>query len=369
MDMPFVEKLGQPSGEELGQGRHFGERSLPLGWRVHEQREAIAEQGRLLLVDRGIEVLRLLARRIQAHAVHSLSRGPRSTHDPVALQELDGARDRASTRQQGIAQVVDRLRGRLADEEIAQQAACHRGEAVLPGIEAADSVGERQMVGPMIHRAILARLSHMTLFPVMPAAREAARGRGVGSGQRFERGGWVTDTFDDEAMAALDEIYGRADAFLFGRRTYEGFARSWGVMEELRAHPIGVALNARPKYVVSTTPFEPEWANTTVLSGDVAAAIRELKARPGGELQVPGSGVLVRWLLANDLVDEITLFTVPVVVGQGTRLFPDNGPQQALELVEARATPAGVTIQVYRPTRGPQDRTPAARAIVSGSRH
>jgi dihydrofolate reductase len=166
----------------------------------------------------------------------------------------------------------------------------------------------------------------------------------------FERGGWVTDTFDLEAMAALDALFGRADAFLFGRRTYDIFAGSWGTIEELRAHPIGVALNTRPKYVASTTPFDPGWANTTVLSGDVAAAIRELKAKPGGELQVPGSGVLVRWLLENDLVDEITLFTVPVVVGQGTRLFPDNGPARALDLVESRSTPGGVTIQVYRPT-------------------
>ena len=180
----------------------------------------------------------------------------------------------------------------------------------------------------------------------------------------FERGGWVTDTFDDEAMAVLDEIYGRADAFLFGRRTYELFASSWGAIEELRAQPIGVALNARPKYVASTTPFDPEWANTTVLSGDVAAAIRELKAKPGGELQVPGSGALVRWLLDNDLVDEITLFTVPIVVGQGTRLFPDNGPENALELVESRSTPGGVTIQVYRLTGRPQ----FATASSTGSR-
>jgi dihydrofolate reductase len=165
----------------------------------------------------------------------------------------------------------------------------------------------------------------------------------------FERGGWVMDKFDLEAMAALDEIYARADAFLFGRGTYEIFAGSWGAIEELRAQPIGVALNTRPKYVASTTPFDPEWANTTVLSGDVAAAIRELKATAGGELQVPGSGVLVRWLLENDLVDEITIFTVPVVVGQGTRLFPDAGPARALDLVQSRATPGGVTIQVYQP--------------------
>ena len=76
---------------------------------------------------------------------------------------------------------------------------------------------------------------------------------------------------------------------------------------------------------VEGPPFDPKWANTTVLSGDVAAAIRELKTKAGGELQVHGSGVLVRWLLDNDLVDEINLLTFPLVVGQGTRLFPDTG--------------------------------------------
>ena len=170
----------------------------------------------------------------------------------------------------------------------------------------------------------------------------------------FERGGWATPMFDSEAMTFVDQVYQRADAFLFGRRTYEIFAGSWGAIEELRAQPIGVALNTRPKYVASTTPFDPTWANTTVLSDDVAAAIRELKATAGGELQVPGSGVLVRWLLENDLVDEMNLLIVPVVVGQGSRLFPDNGPDLALDLVESRAFPKGITIQVYRPAGRPQ---------------
>jgi dihydrofolate reductase len=127
----------------------------------------------------------------------------------------------------------------------------------------------------------------------------------------FERGGWITPYADNEAMGFLNEVYGRADAFLFGRRTYEIFAASWGTWDDPGDSPIWTALNTRPKYVVSTTPFEPKWANTTVLSSDVATAISELKAKAGGELEVHGSGVLVRWLLENDLVDEINLLTVP----------------------------------------------------------
>lgn len=170
----------------------------------------------------------------------------------------------------------------------------------------------------------------------------------------FERGGWAMEVFDDESMAFITRTYQRADAFLFGRRTFELFARSWGAIEEMRAHPIGVALNETPKYVASNTLTEPRWADTTLLSGDVAAAIRELKAKPGGELQVHGSGALIRWLLDNDLVDEITLLIVPVILGQGTRLFPDNGPDIALDLVESRADSKGITIQVFRPGGRPR---------------
>jgi dihydrofolate reductase len=178
----------------------------------------------------------------------------------------------------------------------------------------------------------------------------------------FERGGWALPLFDNDNEAAtfLYQVYERADAFLFGRRTYEIFAGSWGAIAEMRAHPIGVALNTRPKYVASTTLTDPQWADTTVLSGDVAAAIGELKAEPGGELQVHGSGILIRWLLDNELVDEIILLTYPVVIGQGTRLFPNIGPDTALDLVDSRATPKGVTIQVYRPTGRPQYATATA---------
>jgi dihydrofolate reductase len=169
----------------------------------------------------------------------------------------------------------------------------------------------------------------------------------------FERGGWAGPLFDSEAATFLDDVYQRADAFLFGRWTYDVFAGYWGVMDDSRS-AIASALNARPKYVASNTLTDPPWADTTVLSGDLAAAVGELKAKPGGELQVHGGGNLIRWLLDHDLVDEITLLVYPVVLGQGTRLFPDAGPDRALELVDSRSTPKGITIQVYRPTGRPQ---------------
>jgi len=169
----------------------------------------------------------------------------------------------------------------------------------------------------------------------------------------FRRGGWARPLFDSEAMAYVDEVYRRADAFLFGRRTYDLFAAYWGARDDLE-NPIVGALNTKPKYVASTTLTDPAWDDTTVLTGDVASAVRELKATREGELQVHGSGALTRWLLANDLVDELNLLVVPVIVGQGERLFPDDGPDLALELVKSRAFPQGITLQVYRPAGRPQ---------------
>ena len=169
----------------------------------------------------------------------------------------------------------------------------------------------------------------------------------------FERGGWALGVGADETMTFITETYQRADAFLFGRRTYDIVAPYWGAMDP-GSHPIADALNTTPKYLASTTITDPQWADTTVLSGDLAAAVAELKAEPGGELQVHGSGALIRWLLDRDLVDEIQLIIVPVVLGQGTRLFPDAGPDIALDLIDSRADSKGVTVEVYRPTGRPQ---------------
>jgi dihydrofolate reductase len=183
----------------------------------------------------------------------------------------------------------------------------------------------------------------------------------------FERGGWALPLVDPEAGDHINEVYGGASAFLFGRRTYEIFAGSWGTGawgEQQGDNPVSEALNNRPKYVVSTTLTDPTWAGTTVLGGDLAAAIGELKAQDEGDLVVPGSGVLVRWLLANNLVDQLDLLIYPVVIGQGTRLFPETGPDRALDLVSTRTTSGGITIQTYRlagqPEYAPGGTSPSA---------
>ncbi|WP_134667439.1 MULTISPECIES: dihydrofolate reductase family protein [unclassified Amycolatopsis] len=173
----------------------------------------------------------------------------------------------------------------------------------------------------------------------------------------FDRGGWALGKGDQDTLAFINDTYHRADAFLFGRRTYDLFAASWGMMSANAApgrERIRLALNERPKYVASKTLAAPAWSGTSVLSGDLATAVADLKARPGGELQVHGSGTLVRRLLELDLVDEMIFLVIPVIVGQGQRLFPQNGPDLALDLVESRVDTKGVTTQVWRPAGRPQ---------------
>lgn len=169
----------------------------------------------------------------------------------------------------------------------------------------------------------------------------------------FERGGWARGAGDDATRDHIAETFQRADAFLFGRRTHDILRDFWGTIEDLKRHPIGLALNSRPKYVASRTLTEPEWPNTAVLGEDLFAAVTELKASGDGELQVHGSSRLIQWLLENDLVDEMELIIVPVVLGQGARLFADSGRDVAMSLVESRSDSKGVMIQTYRPAGRP----------------
>ena len=161
----------------------------------------------------------------------------------------------------------------------------------------------------------------------------------------FERWGWVALLNDEETWRSLTSTFERADALLLGRKTWEIWEPYWPHHE---GDPVSHGIDVLPKYVPSTTLRDPGW-NTHVIDGDVEAAVRELKTKPGRELQVHGSGQLFRWLLERDLVDELNLRVAPVVVGEGLRLFPEHGQTHALTLVESRTTPSGVTLQTYRP--------------------
>ena len=163
----------------------------------------------------------------------------------------------------------------------------------------------------------------------------------------FDRGGWTAASASEEMGPYLTQMFERADALLLGRKTWEIWEPYWPNHDD---NPFGHRINVLPKFVPSTTLKDPTWQNTHVLSTDVEAQIRELKAQPGREIQVHGSGVLMRWLLERDLVDELNLRISPVIVGDGLRLFPEKGQSHNLELVDSWSTKTGVLVQAYRPS-------------------
>jgi dihydrofolate reductase len=164
----------------------------------------------------------------------------------------------------------------------------------------------------------------------------------------FTGGGWFVPHLDDEFLRMAAGWVGEADGFLLGRRTYENFARDWPKATD-PDDEIARQLNGRPKYVASRTLTTGDWAPTTVLSGDVAARVAELKLVPGRELQIHGSARLAQSLLAAGLIDELRLVIAPVVVGAGRRLFPDGGAPAGLRLLSTESTPSGLAVHVYEP--------------------
>ncbi len=143
------------------------------------------------------------------------------------------------------------------------------------------------------------------------------------------------------------EWIGHADGFLLGRKTYEIFAGHWPRVTDPE-DPVARALNTLPKYVASKTLKEVEWNNSTLIRGNVVEEIRALKRRPGGELQVHGSGGLAQTLIQNDLVDEYRLWSFPVILGRGKRLFGEGTVPATLTLVDSKTTSTGVVIHTYR---------------------
>jgi len=168
-----------------------------------------------------------------------------------------------------------------------------------------------------------------------------------GGGEDYKYGGWTfeIDRGDEGNQFKLDETMSSA-ALLLGRRTYEGFAAAWPE----RDGEFADKFNTMPKYVVSSTLRDPEWTNSTVLSGDVVDEITKLKKERDGDIVVHGSAGLVQTLIENDLVDELRLMVYPVVLGTGKRLFGETTDKKLLQLSSSRVVGDGVAIQVYTRT-------------------
>ncbi|MEU9804225.1 dihydrofolate reductase family protein [Streptomyces sp. NPDC051000] len=182
---------------------------------------------------------------------------------------------------------------------------------------------------------------------------QAPGGAGEDGDGGFAHGGWSHPFFDPEVVGgAFSDVMGGAEALLFGRRTWQTMAAAW---PERAGDPFADRMNAIRKYVVSETLGDPEpaWGNTTrIPGGEAVARIRELRGTEGGDLVVMGSPTLVRTLLGEGLVDELRLMIMPVLLGGGKSIFPDDGGLRTLELVSTVTSAAGVNVCTYRPVTG-----------------
>jgi dihydrofolate reductase len=165
----------------------------------------------------------------------------------------------------------------------------------------------------------------------------------------FAHGGWTHPYWHDEIGAHFAAAMGECDAFLLGRKTWQGHGAAFEPMEA--GDPFGDVMNAMPKYVVSTTLTSTEaWRNSTLIRDNVVASVRDLKAQPGKHILIDGSSVLVHTLAQHDLIDEYHLLVYPVLLGSGKRLVAD-GQRVNLRLIEARPIPSGVVLMRYASER------------------
>jgi dihydrofolate reductase len=190
--------------------------------------------------------------------------------------------------------------------------------------------------------------TNLTLDGVMQAPGRPDEDRRGG----FEYGGWAAP------YAAMSEAGGDlsdAGPMLFGRRTYEDFYSYWPKQTD---NPYTEVLNNTPKYVASRTLKEPlAWSNSTLLKGNVPGAVAELKAQPGKDVLVMGSGELVQSLMQHGLVDRFVLLIHPLILGTGRRLFRDGSVYATLQLADSKTTPTGVVIATYEPAEPTEGKT------------
>jgi len=189
-------------------------------------------------------------------------------------------------------------------------------------------------------------------FMSLDGVVQAPGGREEDTDDGFSHGGWSMPYFDVESMgSAIDDVMARTDALLFGRRTWQTMAAAW---PGRAGDPFADRMNEIPKFVASRTLTQDDltWSNSTLLPPDDAiGAVRELRARDGGGLQVMGSASLATQLVEQDIVDEFRLMIEPILLGGGKRVFPDDGHARPLELVSATTAGTGVLICTYRPVR------------------
>lgn len=164
----------------------------------------------------------------------------------------------------------------------------------------------------------------------------------------FDKGGWVVPFVDEDFGNVVSGWFTETDEILLGRTTYDMFHTFWSTVTD-PDDLVAEKLNSRPKHVVSTTLSDPAWHNTTVIAGDVVAAVSKLKEQPGGELQVHGSCGLAHTLHDAGLIDEYRLVVFPVIVGGGKRLFEDGSVPGSLALVDSTVTGTGAVALTLRP--------------------
>ncbi len=171
----------------------------------------------------------------------------------------------------------------------------------------------------------------------------------------FALGGWLVPFLDDAFLAQIQAWAQDADAYLFGRRTYQEFAAAWPQMDDPN-DAVARSLNGCPKYVASQTLTQADaaWGPATVLSGDVPAQVAALKEQPGREIQIHGSTRLGQSMLDARLIDELRLVIAPVVLGAGRRFFRDGATPTGLALTSSQTTPSGLTLQTYAVTGQPE---------------